>query len=90
MQKRRKKMAKTLLNTEEIESMILAEVRKYDYGENIAEVTIADDVDEDGNPTFTVGRLRASGGPVLGDAKRKAIAYAKTLRSQYGVLPPRA
>ena len=76
-----KEVGKPLLNRDELEAMILAEVRKHECGRGYT----CDDLDEDGNRTFTIARLRASGGPVLSDAMRIAIAYAKRLRSRYGI-----
>lgn len=78
-------MGKTILNRDEIEAMILTKVRASDCGKNVAAVSITPDVDADGNPTFTVNYLRASGGPVLPDAKRIAMAEAKRLSEQYAL-----
>jgi hypothetical protein len=76
-------MTRTQLNRDEIEAMILAKVRAQESGKNISQVMIGDDIDENGNPTFTVDRLRASGGPVLPDAQRIAIEEAHRLRAEF-------
>jgi len=77
---------KSLLNRDEIELMILAKLRASECGRNIAAVSITSAIDENGEETFAINRLSASGGPVLPDAKRMAIDEAYRLQQQFKIL----
>jgi hypothetical protein len=78
-------MGKTILNRDEIEAMILTKLRASECGSNIAAVLITPEVGADGEPSFRVSHLRASGGPVLPDARRMAIAEAEALSRRFAL-----